>query len=153
MKKIAILTLLFTAFALSVTAQIVKPVKWQITQKKVGDGVYDIICKATIDATWHLYDTKLPEGGPLPTTFNMDTDESNGIQLVGEMKASIKPKIEHSAAFNMDLKYFETTVTFIQQVKVTKPKGKLVGYVEYMACCGGQCIPPAEAEFNFDLAK
>lgn len=145
--------ILLAAFATGLTAQVLKPVKWQISQKKISEGVYDIICKATIDDNWHLYDTKLPEGGPLPTTFNMDEDETSGIELVGEFKATTQAKTEHSAAFNMDLKYFVTTVTFVQRVKVTKPKAKLVGYVEFMACTGGQCIPPAEADFNLELAK
>lgn len=144
---------LVAAFATSLSAQVVKPVKWQITHKKVSEGVYDIICKATVDAGWHLYDTQLPEGGPLPTTFNMDEDETSGIELVGAFKATTTPQTEHSEAFNMDLKYFTTTATFIQRVKVTAAKAKLVGYVEFMACSGGQCIPPAEAEFDFELTK
>ena len=82
MKKILVIMVLFAAFTTGLTAQVLKPVKWQITQKKVSDGVYDIICKATVDSGWHLYDTKLPEGGPLPTTFNMDEDETSGIELV-----------------------------------------------------------------------
>ncbi len=153
MKKLFAIVILVAAFATGLTAQVLKPVKWEITQKKVSDGVYDIICKATIDASWHLYDTKLPEGGPLPTTFNMDEDETTGIELVGEFKATTQPKVEHSQAFDMDLKYFINTATFIQRVKVTTPKAKLVGYVEFMACTGGQCTPPAEADFSFDLAK
>lgn len=154
MKRIFTLIILVAAFATGAAAQVMKPVKWQITQKKVSEGVYDIICTAKVDATWHLYDSKLPEGGPLPTTFNIDEDESSGVTLVGEFKATTKPLTEISAAFdNMELKYFESAVTFVQRVKVTKPKAKLVGYVEFMACCGGQCIPPAEAEFSFDLIK
>ena len=62
MKKILVIMVLFAAFTTGLTAQVLKPVKWQITQKKVSDGVYDIICKATVDGGWHLYDTKLPEG-------------------------------------------------------------------------------------------
>ena len=90
MKKILVIMVLFAAFTTGLTAQVLKPVKWQITQKKVSDGVYDIICKATVDGGWHLYDTKLPEGGPLPTTFNMDEDETKDIELVGEFKATTK---------------------------------------------------------------
>ena len=123
MKKILVIMVLFAAFTTGLTAQVLKPVKWQITQKKVSDGVYDIICKATVDGGSHLYDTKLPEGGPLPTTFNMDE------------------------------KYFINAATFVQRVKVTSAKAKLVGYVEYMSCSGGQCTPPAEADFSFDLTK
>ena len=96
MKKILVIMVLFAAFTTGLTAQVLKPVKWQITQKKVSDGVYDIICKATVDGGWHLYDTKLPEGGPLPTTFNMDEDETSGIELVGEFKATEKALTEHA---------------------------------------------------------
>lgn len=49
MKKILVIMVLFAAFTTGLTAQVLKPVKWQITQKKVSDGVYDIICKATVD--------------------------------------------------------------------------------------------------------
>ena len=138
MKKILVIMVLFAAFTTGLTAQVLKPVKWQITQKKVSDGVYDIICKATVDGGWHLYDTKLPEGGPLPTTFNMDEDETSGIELVGEFKATEKALTEHSEAFDMDLKYFINAATFVQRVKVTSAKAKLVGYVEYMSCSDGQ---------------
>ena len=153
MKKLFAIVLLVVAFSTGLTAQVLKPVKWQITQTKVSEGVYDIVCKATIDATWHLYDTQLPEGGPLPTTFNLDEDETKGIELVGTFKATTEPKTEHSEAFDMDLKYFVNTATFVQRVKLTEPKAKLVGYVEFMACTGGQCTPPAEADFNMELTK
>lgn len=153
MKKIMVIMVLAIAFASGLKAQVVKPVKWQISQQKVSEGVYDITFKATIDAGWHLYDTKLPEGGPLPTTFNLDEDETSGIEIVGEFKAKGEAKVEHSTAFDMDLKYFENSATFVQRVKVTTAKAKLVGYVEFMACSGGQCIPPAEEEFNIELTK
>ena len=144
---------MFAAFATELSAQVLKPVKWEITYKKVSEGVYDIICKATIEASWHLYDTKLPEGGPLSTTFNIDDEETSGIQLVGEFKATTKAETEYSDAFDMELRYFSETVTFVQRVKLTAPKAKLVGYVEFMACTGGQCTPPTEEEFEFELKK
>lgn len=153
MKKFLVLVLFASIFTGALNAQILTPVKWKVSTKKVSAGVYDIVCSATIDAGWHLYDVKLPEGGPLPTTFNIDTDETVGIQTVGAFKATTKPHVEHSEAFGMDLKYFSKKVTFIQRVKVTKTGAKLVGYVEFMACNDGQCIPPGEEEFEFDLKK
>ena len=155
MKKLFIITAIITLLVgvASSTSQMLKPVKWQISYKKVSEGMYDIICKATIESDWHLYDTELPEGGPQPTTFNEDQDETSGIELVGKFKATTKPLTEYSEAFNMELKYFKDSVTFIQRVKLTKDVAKLVGYVEFMACSGGQCIPPAEEDFEFDLKK
>lgn len=153
MKKVLILIACIAAMSTGLKAQILKPVKWQITSQKVSEGVYDITCKATIDENWHLYDTDLPDGGPLSTSFNMDEDESSDIELVGKFKAQSRPDTEHSDAFGMDLRYFKNTVTFVQRVKVTQNTGKLVGYVEFMACSGGTCIPPAEAEFDLTLKK
>ena len=153
MKRLLILTAILTLMVGAANSQVLKPVKWQISFKKVSEGVYDIICKATIESGWHLYDTKLPENGPLPTTFNLDEDETKDIELVGEFKATTEAKTEKSEAFNMELKFFEGTVTFVQRVKLKKDKAKLVGYVEYMSCSGGQCIPPAEEEFEFELTK
>ena len=153
MKRLLILTAILTLMVGAANSQVLKPVKWQISFKKVSEGVYDIICKATIESGWHLYDTKLPENGPLPTTFNLDEDETKDIELVGEIKATTEAKNKKSEAFNMELKYFEGTVTFVQRVKLKKDKAKLVGYVEYMSCSGGQCIPPAEEAFEFELTK
>ena len=153
MKKFFVLAAVVTVMVGAAVAQIMKPVKWEITLKKVSEGVYDVVCKATIDKGWHLYDTKLPEGGPLPTTFNVDEEEASNVELDGEFKATTEALTEQSEAFNMELKYFENTVTFVQRVKVTEGTGKIVGYVEYMACSGGQCIPPAEEEFEFELEK
>lgn len=88
MKRLLILTAILTLMVGAANSQVLKPVKWQISFKKVSEGVYDIICKATVESGWHLYDTKLPENGPLPTTFNIDEDETKDIELVGEFKAT-----------------------------------------------------------------
>ena len=153
MKRLLILTAILTIMVGAANSQVLKPVKWQISYKKVSEGVYDIICKATIESGWHLYDTELPENGPQPTIFTLDEDETDGIELVGKFKATTEPKVEKSEAFNMELKYFEGTVTFVQRAKLKKDTAKLVANVEYMACSGSQCIPPAEEEVNFELKK
>lgn len=153
MKKRFAILMLAAVFTTTVTAQILKPVKWQFNTKQISEGIYDIECKATIDATWHLYDTKLPEGGPLSTSFNLDEDETSGIELVGNFKATSTPKTEHSQAFDMELRFFTNSVTFVQRIKVTKPEANLVGFIEFMACTGGQCTPPTEADFKFVLKK
>lgn len=153
MKKLTTLLIAIVALSLSATAQVQSPVKWTITQKKISEGVYDIICKAKIDKNWHLYDSKLPKGGPLPTSFNLDTEESSNVELVGEFKATTTPLEEKSEAFNMMLRYFSNEATFIQRVKVTGNKARLTGYIEFMACSGSQCIPPGEQDFDIELTK
>ena len=86
MKRLLILTAILTLMVGAANSQVLKPVKWQISFKKVSEGVYDISCKATVESGWHLYDTKLPENGPLPTTFNIDEDETKDIELPQSIK-------------------------------------------------------------------
>jgi thiol:disulfide interchange protein DsbD len=67
MKKIILVfALVFSATAFS---QIHEPVKWSTSVKKISDTEYKLISKATIEPGWHLYSQKVPEDGPLPTTF------------------------------------------------------------------------------------
>ena len=54
MKRLLILTAILTLMVGAANSQVLKPVKWQISFKKVSEGVYDIICKATIESGWHL---------------------------------------------------------------------------------------------------
>lgn len=147
-KYIVLLILCLSVF--TVKAEVLTPVKWKISTKKVSATEYDIICEATINSSWHLYDSYLPEGGPLSSSFNMD-ESSCGIVLVGKFLPITKPMIEKSNAFNVEVRYFEKKVTFVQRVKITGEAPKIIGYVEFMACSGGQCIPPSEVEFEFEF--
>ena len=49
MKRLLILTAILTLMVGAANSQVLKPVKWQISFKKVSEGVYDIICKATVE--------------------------------------------------------------------------------------------------------
>ena len=140
MKKFFVLAAVLTVMVGAAVAQIMKPVKWEITLKKVSEGVYDVVCKATIDKGWHLYDTKLPEGGPLPTTFNVDDEESSNVELDGEFKATTEAMTKQSEAFNMEMKYFENTVTFVQRLKVKVVFGKKIKIVTHICLELDYCI-------------
>ena len=43
MKRLFAIVVLVASFATALNAQILKPVKWEISHKKVSEGVYDII--------------------------------------------------------------------------------------------------------------
>lgn len=127
--------------------QIVNPVKWEITDSQEGD-VVTLNFKAVIEDGWHLYDTKLDEGGPISTTLNFESSE--GFETLDEFKAKIKPEEVFDASFQMNLRYFSHEVSFTHKVKLSsKDKVELKGYVEFMACNDETCTPPTEAEFSF----
>ncbi len=144
------LFILVTLFiGLSSHAQIMEPVKWSFASKQDGDQV-KLIFKATIDQGWHLYDTKLPEGGPVPTSFHFN-DNAN-IEFVGEMTTNPQPIDKFDETFQMDLRYFSNQAEFIQVVKVKSADPVTIdGYLEFMCCNDETCLPPTEVDFSFKV--
>lgn len=145
MKKI------FLAFALmtvgfAVNAQILNPVKFTYTAKKTTANQYELHIKANIDTKWHLYSTVNPDGGAEPTVINF-----TAVEKVGKIKEKGAMKTIFEKSFGVNQKYFETTVEFIQVVKVKPGTKKVQGSVEYMVCNDKQCLPPKEVAFEISL--
>ena len=135
-------------------SQIVEPVKWKYSSKKIGESTYELTFTATIDSSWHIYSQHIKEQPPA-SLFTFEKNEK--IQLLGdvlELSDCIDAFDEHIA---MQVKYFEKEAIFLQEVKVlTKAKAKLKGYFEYMCCNDTGCLPPTKKEFEFvfnDLKK
>ena len=130
-------------------SQIEEPVKWSFSSKQSGQEV-QLIFKAIIDQGWHLYDTSLPDGGPVPTSINYS--DSSLFELTGELKKNPQPVQIFDKAFQMDLRYFNRQVEFIQTIRLKSDKAVTVsGYVEFMVCDDEKCLPPTEADFEFKL--
>jgi thiol:disulfide interchange protein DsbD len=146
MKKIAFLFILIIASIL-LQAQIVNPTKWEFDSKQVGNEV-DLIFKATIDKGWHLYDTYLPEGGPIATSFVFE--DSTLFEFVGEILKVPQPVITFDQTFQMNVGYFSNEATLTQKIKLnsTDPV-EIKGFVLFMSCDDETCTPPEETEFSF----
>lgn len=139
--------LFFLIISTSLSAQIIEPVKWNITEHKTSDTTLEIRYNATIDAGWHLYSNILPDGGPLATEVTYSTLE--GAELVGDLVSDREAIEEYSNVFSMVLNNFIEEVTFVQKIKLLSPQYKIVGDVRYMACDNGTCIPPTTVGFKF----
>ena len=125
-------------------AQIFSPVKWQFSINEKSE----IFFQASIDKGWHLYDMNLPEDGPVSTQFSFEKIE--GAQLVGKVFATSKAITQYDRQFEMELRWFEKSVQFIQKIKITNPeKFKIIGEVTYMACDDERCIMPTPEAFEF----
>lgn len=146
MKKIALLIVLLASFLMS-SAQVLTPVKWEFSKESETKKGATLVFKASIDEGWHLYDTKIPDGGPIPTTFTFEGLQD--VELVGEITASVDPKIVFDESFQMDLGYFSNEVQFKQKVKYTGKNPAITGYVDYMSCNDQTCTPPTDMEFSF----
>ncbi len=148
MRQIFLLTgLILLSF--SSFSQIEEPVKWSFSSKQSGQDV-QLIFKAVIDQGWHLYDTSLPEGGPVPTSVNYN--DSSLFELNGEMKKNPQPLEVFDKTFQMDLRYFSRQAEFIQNIRLKSDEPVTIsGYVEFMVCDDEKCLPPTEADFEFKL--
>jgi len=150
LKKSIKLTLLLLLLAGSINAQVKNPVKWKIEYKESGNNVYDIIFNATIEEGWHLYDLGPYNDGPNPTQFYFD--ESKNYKRVGNVKMLIQPKVEFDEMFQMKIGYFLNRAQFAQSFQVlSKDSVTVKGYVEWMVCDNGSCLPPTEYEFAVKL--
>jgi hypothetical protein len=145
MKKIIFgLVLMVSAFVTN--AQILNPVKLSYSAKKTAAGQYELHIKAMIDPKWHLYSTQNPGGGADPTLVNF-----SGVEKVGKLKEKGTMKTIFEKAFGVNQKYFESSVEFIQVVKVKAGTKKVQGSIEYEVCNDKQCLPPKEVAFEISL--
>ncbi len=148
MNRVALLlTLIFASF--SAGSQIVEPVKWSFDSKQEGKNA-QLIFKANIDEGWHLYDTYLPEGGPIATEIVYE--DSTVFDIDGELQKNPQPEEHFDNAFQLDVQYFQHEVTLTQNIilKTDEPV-EIKGYVMFMACDDETCLPPNEAEFSFNF--
>ena len=145
MRKILALALLaFTC--VSVSAQSTKQVKWTFTTKKIADKTYEVMMTANINGNYHMYAQNAGEG-PVPTSFAFNRNPL--LQLDGKVKEVGNVKKVYEDAFGSEVRFYEKTVSFIQQVKVRgSAKNSLAGKVEFMVCNDKECLPPATVDFN-----
>jgi thiol:disulfide interchange protein DsbD len=149
MRKIVVLLITAVLFSFLTKAQIFDPVKWKYELKQVDKHVYDLVFKAKIDSSWHLYSQNIPPDGPVPTSFRFDS--LVGIEMIGKVEEKSKVIEEYDSNFEMVLKYFGEEAIFIQRVKVTGDVDSIKGSLEFMTCDNKQCLPPKEEEFAFVL--
>lgn len=149
MKKVYLFLLLATISLTSIQSQILDPVKWSTSIKKISETEYDLISKATIENKWHLYSQVVPADGPLPTVFTFE--ENAAFQSVGKIKES-KGTTELDPVFDMVITFFSNTATFTKRIKLTGDKGTTIkGEVEFMVCDDTRCLPPAYVDLVFKV--
>lgn len=134
-------------------AQILDPVSWKFSSKRISNEIVEIQAQATIDKGWHLYSTVAPDedAGPIPTEFSGD---SSGVYFtyLGGVKESPKPDSEFDPNFGVTVSHFSKKADFSFRIKVHSPKDfTFEGAVFYMVCDDEQCLPPKEVEFSLPI--
>lgn len=127
------------------------PVRWRTTAKMTSPTEGTLTIRAIISDGWHLYDTTLPKGGPVPTT--LDFAKSTGIKWLGDFKPSTKPTSSHDATFDMTLRWWEKEVVFTRRFRLTgdAAKASIDGTIKYMVCNGSTCNPPKKQTIKLGI--
>jgi thiol:disulfide interchange protein DsbD len=145
MKKIFFTLLIILSVTFSF-GQILNPVKFDYSVVKKGAGLYEVHVKTLLEPKWHIYSVANPEGGAEATTLIL----SNGT-AVGKTKEKGALKTIFDKEFQVNQKYYESNVDFVQLVKATPGSDKIAGTITYMVCNDKQCLPPKEVEFKVKL--
>ncbi len=134
------------------TGQIFEPVKWSHELKITGKTTGEIIHKATIEKSWHLYGMNIPPDGPRPTQIVYESLVN--AKKSGNIQGKSKLIDVFDASFNMNLSWYANEAIFVQKITFEDAsKVKVAGYVEFMACDDERCLPPAQDEFSLGNAK
>lgn len=145
--KFFALILILTGF-FSLQAQILEPVKWSFSSKKISASEYELVFTATIEPRWHLYSQDIPMAPPA-TTFKFD--ESNQYVLVGNVEEVSKVIEEFDPNFDMVLKFYADEAIFKQRVKLKENTATIKGFLNFMCCDDTKCLPPQDVDFSFNL--
>jgi len=141
----------FIQFSSFASAQIYDPVTWDFSFEKKGDKQYEVIFTATIDKGSHIYAMDIPEGGPIPTSFRVDT--LPGYKLDGKAYEVTIPVEVLDDAFGFKIKTFSNTAEFRQKITALESSFTVNGSVNYMACNNSTCSPPKDVDFAIKIGE
>ena len=125
-------------------------VEWKFESKKLADKKYEVKLVAVVKNPWHIYSTTTPDGGPLPTKISFTKNPLTAFD--GKIKEVGKLETHFEEVFDVDTRYFNNKVEFVQVVNVKgNAKTNLSGTVEFMACNDRECLPPKSIPFSIAL--
>lgn len=124
-------------------------IEWKFSIQDKGNGEIELVADADIQSGWHMYDSKIPDGGPFPTAISFD--EIKSAELIGEFHSVGKQAVvKYDDIFKMNIGTYDLSAKFVQRIKVTdKANFKIAGDVRAQACDDSSCTPPLPSDFEF----
>ncbi len=151
-RKYILSFLIFIACLAFANADVLNPVKWQITGKQINQQTIRMNFKAQIDKNWHLYGSEIVGEGPVPTTVFYD--DTTLFKSIGSLVPDHPPESVYDPNFGIKLPFYDHTVTFTQTLTTLDAvPSKITGFIEFMCCDDKTCIPPAQEEFSVQFNK
>lgn len=91
----------------------------------------------------------IPEGGPIPTSFHIDSASSYLIE--GKAFEVTKPVEIFDEAFGLKIKIFNNKAEFRQKITGKASSFTVIGQVNYMSCNKSTCSPPRDIDFKITV--
>ncbi len=132
--------LAITLAVLTASAQ----VNFSVNYKRVSPTEIDVIFTGTAAPGWHIYGTNIPDGGPTPASFNIDS--AKGVKLKGGLKGGPGLKNVEDPIFEMPVSFYEGKATFTQRLELTEKNYDFKGYLKFGACNDENCLPPTSVD-------
>lgn len=149
MKKVVLVSLAMVMLSGAAIAQIINPVQWDYSSKKIADKTYELHITATLGDKWHIYAQDAGEG-PVPTTVVYASNPL--VKLNGKTKEVGKLEKAFDKNFNSTLKFYSKKVDFVQIVNMKSPVATMVkGTITYMVCDDKKCLPPKDVPFSISI--
>ena len=150
MKKI-VFGLFLMAGVLVAHAQVLSPIQWSFTSKKIADKTYEIHMFANIQSGWHLFSQNQPADAiSIPTEILFNVNPL--ISLNGKPKEIGKMEEYKDKKLGISANQYKDQVEFVQKVKLrVNTKTNISGTVEYQTCDDKKCLPPRKTTFNLAL--
>ena len=145
MKKLLYILLAFFAVH-SLTAQVLKPVKWTSKIEKNSDTEFTLVFEGFSDKDWHVYSQFTPDGGPLPLEFDFK-DKDGNYKLIGKAIES-KYEKKFNEVFGVDEYFFEGKFSIRQKIKIINTSLKTINVQADYQVCKEVCIND-KAKFSF----
>ena len=145
--RLVLLCIVLMGASVSSFAQVLTPVKVTTSTKSLGKNQFLLIVDFKINPKFHVYSQFISSDGPVPTSFVFQ--KSKDYELIGDVKEVGKLLQEHDPNFDMELKFFENSVSFQQKIKLKSAGTKIKCTVEYMTCDDHQCLPPKSKDYFF----
>jgi thiol:disulfide interchange protein len=145
-----LLVVLFALMSVVVSAQIVAPVEWEFSHKKLSDNEIELQFKASILSPWHMYSQFIPsEEDVTATEFTFFNTE--GYKLIESVIESGVIE-DYDPVNEAILKYFEGEAIFSQKIRVLSQKDfKLEGSIWFGVCDDSRCLAPETIDFSFEI--
>lgn len=150
-KRLNFLLVALTLGVLTSLCDIINPVTWK-NNVTVSGNQATATFTANIEKGYHIYGMEQLADGPVATSITFDNNI--GLELAGPMTVSVQPIKAVDKSFDLELEYWEGSVTFTQIFTITDVKAATAidGTIRFMACNDKSCLPPVKETFSLSLS-